>query len=266
MIPSPPIDAAAPAKYDPPQRPGRMLDGVGDHRDMPNMNQAIPIDARLLGMIVHDIRNPLNVIGLTLRVIEQMPSPVKSELQEDLGFLRENTAQITRMLVLVSEFCRLREHQISLSPAPIEPARFLGDLLAERAGKATEQAYPARLDCDPSTPATVHLEPVRLRFLIQYALANAAGATDRPLLVRLSGSGDRWRVTITVDRPPPSSVQGGPISSNVFERLMATEAERRSFELAIAAWLGEELGGSVRMEVNPGVSSTVVVDLPVRSG
>ncbi len=26
-------------------------------------------------MIVHDVRNPLNVIGLTLRVIEQMPAP-----------------------------------------------------------------------------------------------------------------------------------------------------------------------------------------------
>ena len=57
--------------------------------------------------------------------------------------------------------------------------------------------------------------------------------------------------------------RGRPTPAAVFERLMATEAERRSFELAIAAWLAEELRGAVRMEVEPGVSSTVAIDLPV---
>ena len=64
----------------------------------PPTHGPIPIDVRLLAMIVHDIRNPLNVIGLTLRVIEQLPAPQRAEVQEDLNFLRDNAGQVEKIL------------------------------------------------------------------------------------------------------------------------------------------------------------------------
>ena len=223
----------------------------------------IPIDVRLLAMIVHDVRNPLNVIGLTLRVIEQIPAQQREAIREDLGFLRDNAGQIEKMLTLVSDLCRLSEPGPPPETIRIDPARFVEEVLNERAHKGTENALPARFESDPSTPASVVLNPPRARLALLSALNNALVATDRPLSVRTSGKDDRWTITIGVDTPPPATVVSYDVNHQSFERLLAIPAERRGLELAIAGWLSAQFGGSVRLEVRPDEGSSIVIDWPI---
>ena len=243
-------------------RLGLILNGKASDRPE---SEPIPIDVRLLAMIVHDIRNPLNVIGLTLRVIEQIPAPQRSDLQEDLTFLRDNAGQIEKILAVLSDLCRLGDLG---PPEPVEfdPTRFVEDLLQERAHKGNEKGYPARFVAEPGTPETVALDPLHTRLALLSALTNAAAATDRPLSVRSSGGDGRWRVAIDVERPPPPTVRSEEASPDRFERVIGSASERQGLDLAIAAWIARLSGGTVRLEVVPGQRSTIVLDWPVRLG
>jgi len=224
------------------------------------------IDVGLIGMIIHDVRNPLNVIGLTLRVLEQLPPDRRADIQDDLKFLQENANQIERLMVLLSHFCRLFELPGPPDPMPIEPAPFVEDILAVRAYRTTEKAYPARFEVRAGTPDRVVIDPARTKLALLAALMNAAGAADRPIAVEVAGAGDRWTIGIAVDKAPPTNVAPFEARPDQFERLIASPAERKAFDLAIAAWIVRGLGGSVRLDVVPGHRTTIVIDLPVRPG
>ncbi len=225
----------------------------------------IPIDVELLATIVHDIRNPLNVIGLTLRVIEQMPDHLRSEIQEDVDFLRDNAGQIEKMLSLLSDFCRLSELEDPGTPASFDPRRFIEEVLAERAHRGNDKAFPAIFTRDPSTPASVNLDPVRARIALLCALTNAAGASDCPLSVRTSGTADRLTIAIIVKKPPPSTVFARRVNPEQYERLIATQTERRGLDLAIASSISAQFGGSLHLDVAPNEGTTIVIDWPVNS-
>ncbi len=225
---------------------------------------SIPIDARLLTTVVHDIRNPLNVIGLTLRVIEQMPPSVKSPIQEDLDFLRENFTQIERILTLLSDFSRLHDSTQGNRPQEFDPGRFLEDVMSERGPKSLEKAFPAKFELDPSTPGAVTLNPTLTRFALVHAIGNAALASSKPIRIVSRGTEQSWIVEITVEQPSPPSVKSQCDNLERYERLVASVSERRGLDLAMAATICERLGGAARFEIESGQSSTIVLELPVR--
>jgi signal transduction histidine kinase len=242
-------------------RLGQILNGQAP--DRPARPAPIPIDVRLLAMIVHDLRNPLNVIGLTLRVIEQMPSANRSEIQEDLGFLKDNAGQIEKILGLLSDLCRLGDLG---PPGPVEfdPRRLVEEILEEKAHRWNDKSYPATFVSEPMAPGSVVLDPMHARLAILSALTNAAAVTDRPLALRSSGGGGRWTLAINVDRPPPATVRPEEARAERFERLIGSTSERKGLDLALAAWIADQSGGKVRLEVDPGRRSTIVLDWPVR--
>jgi signal transduction histidine kinase len=242
-------------------RLGMLLNGQA-HAARPRVDP-IPIDVRLLAMIVHDVRNPLNVIGLTLRVIEQLPAPKRSEIQEDLNFLRDNAGQIEKILGVLSDVCRLGELGTP-SPVPIDPRRFVEAVLAERASRPNGKAFPARFVAEPGTPGTVEVDPTHARVALLSALTNAAAAADSPLQVRTSGGNDRWSVSIAVDRAPPSTVHSTDAIQDRFERVIASVAERQGLDVTMAAWIVRRSGGTARFDVDPGRRSTIVLEWPTR--
>ena len=225
----------------------------------------IPIDSRLLSMVVHDIRNPLNVISLTVRVIEQVSPLIREELKEDLTFLRDNATHMEVMLSLLSDLCRLNEAGTSYEAIPFEGGRFIEEMLFERAQKGNEPAYPAKFDCDPTSPSVVFLDPTLARLAFQAVLINAAGATDRPLNVRSWGEGDRWLIAVSVEKPPPRTVTSQDVQPNDFQRLLGSAAERRGLDLSIASWISAQFGGTIRLNVVPDAQSTIVIDWPVNA-
>ncbi len=127
------------------------------------------------------------------------------------------------------------------------------------------KAFPARFEVGAGTPTIVDQDLVRIRLALTSALTNAAAAADAPLRVTLSGDSERWQVAIVVDRAPPATVRGFSARSDRFERIIASPSERTGIDLAIAAWLAAQSGGTVRLEVEPGHRSAIVLDWPVKS-
>ena len=218
-----------------------------------------------LSLVIHDIRNPLNVIKLTLRLLSQSLPKGDPNLAEDLKILEEQEYQIERMLVKVSDYMKLFEGELPHPAIEFSPARLVDELIEERAMRVDARAEKVVYEPDPSCPGEVAFDPRLARLAIQSALDNAASAGGSlPIRLRMKGAPDRWQTFVTVDRAPPSSVHSHELSARAFERICGTERERRGLDLAIAARVSEIFGGSARLEAVAGEQTTIVLDWPVR--
>lgn len=219
----------------------------------------MPLTPRLMEIVVHDLRNSLNVINLTLRMIDELSNPQVSGLAEDLEALRSHVAETDRMLVQITEFCQLGAPN-GLRIMPFDLRGLLASLVGEYAGRYPGAAI--RLEA-PAGPSEVMLDPDRAQSALRRVLDNArAAAEGQPIRLQFDESADRRLIRVTIEGPPRATVQPGPLQADGFEHLTGTPHERRSLGLAIAARISELFGGSARLEVEPAKSSTIVLDWP----
>lgn len=224
-----------------------------------------PIDSQFLALVVHDLRTPLNVVGLSLRMIDQAVPRNDPDLLEDLRFVEENFKQIERMLSQLSDYCRLYEVGSPLTMTEFSPARLIEELVEDRAMRAGVGSPPLRLRIEDSCPAEASLDPGRARLAIQHVLANALASTqDAPVEITMRGGPDRLITEVRIDSPPPSSVKSVALRPDAFERICGVAAERRGLDLAIAARVSEMFGGTARLDAVEHRDTTVVLDWPAR--
>ncbi len=230
-----------------------------------NQNRFPAVDPRFLALVVHDLRTPLNVIGLTIRAITQTIPDRSADLDEDLLFLTENAAQIEKMLAQLGDYSRLNEGETRVSAAEFDPRRFLEDFVEVSQMKQKGTVSPVRLELTETMPVEVSLDQNLAVLALQHALANAINASGKsPIRLRSSGSTDRWILEVIVDKPPPKIVVSNDLRPDLFERLVGSAAERRGLDLAIVARVSELLGGKARLAVEPDQRSIIVLDWPQR--
>jgi signal transduction histidine kinase len=230
-----------------------------------NNLMGIELNTRFLSLVVHDLRTPLNVIGLTLRLIDQAMPKNDPELREDMSVLQDNVVQIERMLTYMTDFSRLVDDSVGLRLEKFDPKRMLAETIEEQRARSTSPNGAVHLDVMPGCPPEVELDPFWARLAVRHAISNATAAADgSPVRLAVGGSADRLVMELRVDRPPPASVQATRLRSDVYERLFGTAHERRGLDLAIAARVSELFGGSGRLDVFEGRGTSVVLDWPSR--
>ncbi|WZP00466.1 hybrid sensor histidine kinase/response regulator [Isosphaeraceae bacterium EP7] len=231
------------------------------------------LDPNFLAVVVHDLRTPLNAMGLAIQVLEHVLGRKAPDLDEDLRCIRVNSAQMEKMLAQLSDYCRIGMMLDDIRPVPFDPRRLAEEIIEKWQSKMPAPAPRVDLEIDATCPVEASLDQTLVGQAIFYSLSNAAGAIsgDTPIRLRLSGEGggqddaDRWVVSIAVDQPPPSYVEPITLHPRVFERLNGVAAERRGLDLAVAAWVSQLLGGNARLDVAPGHGTTIVLDWPARS-
>jgi len=220
---------------------------------------------RFVANASHDLRTPLNVISLSLRMISQAVPEGNEDVEEDLRFVEENFRQIERMLSQLGDYYRLFESEGPSSPIEFSPRRLVDELLEARLTRPSLRSGLVELRIEPSCPEEVALDPARARMALQYALANATAASQgKPIVMTLRGGPDRWVTEIRLDSPPPDSVHSTDLDPTVFERLCGSSGERRGMDLAIAAKISEFFGGTSRLIAESGRGTSVVFDWPAR--
>ncbi len=222
-------------------------------------------DLRLVPLIVHDLRTPLNVIGLSLPMIEPVLPKNQEEVEESYRFVEENLKQIERMLALLSDYNRLFEID---SPGPaveFSPRRLLSEVVESRG--LGRNGRPVKIDLlvDDTCPESASLDHVRARQAVQYVLANAAAASPTARVqVFTHGKSDRWVIEFRVSDPAPISVAAVALQPRSFERLCGITGERRGMDLALAARISELFGGTAHLEADKERGTNVVLNWPVR--
>lgn len=221
----------------------------------------MPYSERFLEILVHDLRSPLNVLKLTLHVLDEMSRQGDSDLADDVKMMRQNIDEIDRMLITLVNYAQLPAEASKLKTTEFDPSRTLRDLVDQLAEDRPRQDVRLELE---GGPPTVRLDPALARQAWLRALENTAIAAGNraPIRVVLRGGPDRCVVEMIVDGPPKDSVVASEILPDGYQRIIGTAAERRGIDLATASQISRLFGGTAKLTVEPGQRAAIVLDWP----
>ena len=216
--------------------------------------------------LAHEIRNPLNAMGLNLELLEEAlqkgGAPAASAGELALA-ARLETERLAKMLSDFLAYAR---------PSPLAPVP--GDL-NEPAGEAVVFLGPEaerrriRLEFSPSpVPARALLDAARVKQVVLNLVANALdaveseGAISREVDVRVEDAGDSWRLTVS-DRGP--GVPEGKLAE-IFKVFFSTKPAGTGLGLPIAQRIVRAHGGSLGISSSAEGPTLAVATFPKLRG
>jgi signal transduction histidine kinase len=213
----------------------------------------------VLGIVSHDLRNPLSTIVMSARALRESHDPEASGLGEIIGRAGEWALRIIRDLLDVTalEAGQLAIHREPMTVHAItESLESLVTAPAEAAGVALE--IDAR-----EAPRWVEVDVDRSVQAVGNLLANAIKFTPPGGCVRLTVDGDDGTLCFRVaDTGPGIPAEHLP---HLFDRFWQARETRRGgagLGLAIAKAIAVGHGGRIEVESTPGVGSTFTLVLP----
>jgi signal transduction histidine kinase len=223
--------------------------------------------SRLLASVSHDLRSPLNAISLTAQVIRRTAGdPTLAEQIPVLAQrLHANAAALGALVADVLDIAAVDSGRLCLHAAEFS----LDELLAEECRRLLPlaQAKDLRLTAElPGPPIRLRTDRVKLARVLDNLLTNA---------IKFTAAGG---VTASADRVPGGAVlvqvrdTGVGIAAQnldkIFDELAQLPDPARDrhpgwgLGLAICRRLVELMGGTIRVESEPGQGSTFTVWLP----
>jgi signal transduction histidine kinase len=217
--------------------------------------------AHLAGALAHEIRNPLNSIGLNAAALKENLGSRPDEtrvgaMRESVGTIQDETRRLTDLL---NNYLGL------LRSSPEERAVDLADLCRRVAQLLRFTALKAHVDLvierDDRLPP-VRGVPDRLQQAILNLALNAIQATPRGGRVTLSVRHAEGRAVVTVADTgpgvPPDLVQ------SLFEAKITTKPGGTGLGLPLVRIIVEAHGGRVSYAPAPGGGAAFVIVLPLR--
>ena len=215
---------------------------------------------RLSTVIAHEVRNPLMIIKASLPGLRRRGSP---EVVEVAASIDEEVDRINRVVSDVLDFAR----PIRFSLQQADLAQICRD--AAQAVQAGESDVAIGVEADePEAPIVT--DPERLRSVLVNVLTNAQQAVRAhgvnnsagpAVRIRMAHAArNRWRIEVA-DRGagiPPADL------SRIFEPFFTTRRTGSGLGLALARNVVEGLGGSISIDSDLNLGTTVRIDLPDR--
>ena len=220
--------------------------------------------ADVLGIVAHDLRNPLNLIGSSGQLLElDLPSV---ERQKMLGVMQRAVRQMNRLIGDLLDATRLQAGRLTLDLSAVDVREIVREAEEMFRHMAEErhvrlQAQSPKHECFARADAGRVLQAVGN--LIGNALKFTAAGGRVTLSARCVGEELVFRVA---DTGPGIAPEHQP---HLFDRFwQARDGDRRGVGLGLAITKGivDAHGGRIWVESTPGVGSTFSFALPVAAG
>ncbi len=223
---------------------------------------------RFLGMAAHDLRGPIGrVLMAAETLLDGIHGPLTSRQAE---VLKELASGADGMRILVDDLLDVSAIEagvVTLRPRPVDLAAFLRLCLGGHRLAAQKRGISLEEDLSAALPASLSLDPDRLRQVIDNLVGNALKFSPSGTRVTVSASADPEAITVSVaDQGPGLSA---PEISGLFEPFGRGRAKPAGGEkstglgLAIAKRLVEAQGGRLWAESEPGRGSTFRFTVPL---
>ena len=217
-----------------------------------------------LGMLAHELRNPLAPIQYSITALERTAGP---EATRPLQMMSRQVRRMTRIVDDLLDVSRVTQGKISLQRAPVDLVAIVSHLV--EAMRPTTDARRQRVVATlPPHPVRVSGDPVRLAQVLENLLSNAAKYTEPHGIVEvaLEARGSVARIVVRDN--------GIGIAADVLPRIFDlfvqadTSLDRAEGGLGIGLTLVDRLtrmhGGTVTAHSDgPGLGSEFVVQLPL---
>jgi PAS domain S-box-containing protein len=244
---------------------GFVRDISGRRKIERELRQAVEARDQILGVVAHDLRNPLGSALLAAGVLANMESQVdrREETRVLVERIQRALGRAARLIGDLLDMSSIEGGRLRITVTRVDPAdlaREAVDLLAPSAAAAAQELT---LSCAPGLPA-VRADADRMVQVLANLVGNAVKFSPAGSHIRVSVSGERdtVRFAVTDDGPGIEAAQ----LPHVFDRFwQGTTADRRGtgLGLAIAKGLVEAHGGHLSVESAPGLGTTFTFTLPV---
>jgi signal transduction histidine kinase len=214
----------------------------------------------VLGVVAHDLRNPLNLIQMTVELIidEELPAERRKEM---LDIALRAAKQMNRLIDDLLDTIRLQAGRLSLAVEEVSVTTILQQ--AEETFRPLADSRHVHFEAVVQDGAIVRADPARVSQIVGNLVGNALKFTPAQGSVRLRATPDDKQVVFQVvdDGPgiPPDNM------SHLFDNFwQARRNDRRGvgLGLAIAKGLVEAHGGKIWVESKVDQGSTFSFSLP----
>jgi len=221
----------------------------------------------VLGIVSHDLRNPISAIAMCARVLQENPPNDPAERGRLLGTIRESTEWMNRLIQDLLDVANIERGRLSLELSPHDPAQIA--LQARHMFEVEAMQHGLRLDTDiPTNLPLVTADGARIVQALGNLLRNA---------IKFTPNGGRIVVALEArDSSVVFSVRDSGIGipaanrHRVFERDWQSSDGSRTrgtgLGLSIAKGIVEAHGGGIWLESSPGQGSTFSFSVPDHTG
>jgi two-component system sensor histidine kinase HydH len=217
----------------------------------------------LASTVAHEIRNPLNAVGLTAQRLRReflgarpadAESADRAEAEELLGVMAEETKRIDRIVQQFLDFARppaLRREPTDLGAL----VRGLGERL-----RAHAETRGVALEIDAAAASTAAVDPAQLGQALDNLVRNAIDATDDGGRVLVSARTARGGHVVEV-RDTGRGIEPQH-RAKIFDLYFTTKPEGTGIGLAVTQQIITAHGGAIEVDSEPGRGTTMTVVLP----
>ena len=218
----------------------------------------------ILGVVSHDLRNPLSAISMCARVLLESP-PGQIEDRRDLAeAILESTQLMQRLIQDLLDVSTIESGHLRIYQRPEPFAPIVESVLNMVRAPAEERGILLRPDIDRGLP-NVNVDSMRVEQVLANLVGNAIKFTERGgrVVVRAERGAHAVvvRVTDTGAGIPAEHI------AHIFDRYWHARRQSRTvgtgLGLAIARGLIEAHGGKLAVESTLGVGTTFTFTLPI---
>jgi signal transduction histidine kinase len=213
---------------------------------------------RFARTIVHDFKNPLNVIGLAaeMAVMDIATPAMRGQAQVRIS---RQVARMTNMLNELLDFTRNTSHQLVL--ASVNYAEYLAALGEELGGEIAERQIQLHIET-PLPEVVVQVEPQRLARLFYNLVNNAVEELKSGGVITVRASVRSGELVTEVEDSGPGIAP--EMAQRLFEPF-ATHGKQNGtgLGLSICKKIVEDHGGKISARSEPGQGATFIFTLPL---
>ncbi|HEX2778072.1 MAG TPA: PAS domain S-box protein [Gemmatimonadaceae bacterium] len=217
----------------------------------------------MLGIVAHDLRNPLGTIHLAAQFLQELVTAEQTMARKQLATLLRASERMKRLINDLLDVKRIEAGTLTVAPRPeqvavlVEEAVAMLDPLAASAGLITEWST------EPELPPVL-VDPLRIQQTISNLIGNAIKFTPRggtvALRARRASDGVCFEVA---DTGPGIAADQIPHIFGRFWQGARTDRRGIGLGLAIAKAIVEAHGGRIWVESRVGEGSRFYFTVPV---
>ncbi len=239
----------------------RHLKKMKEMEDRVQLAERISSLGHLAAGVAHEIRNPLNAIGMGLQRLKRefLPSD-ESKREEYISFAELILKEIRRVNDIIEQFLTLsRPFQLNLRESSLQD--LLGSLVILFQEEAS--ALGIRLQTEiPSDLPRLPVDPEKLTQALINIMRNGMQAMGQGGVLRLEAKSLKEGLEVTISDAgsgiPPEQME------KIFDYYYTTKEKGVGLGLPIAHRIIEAHGGQLKIESRAGVGTKVTVTLPIR--